>query len=219
MDETLMSICAETQGFFEMDAESGEPMETWVYAKLIQLGYASQSLASADEKDGLSMNYLSHLAHPGTDAVKVIGKMHPACLKYVIIIQKCKLGISATAANNVINKDGENAHNASYIRQKIGDFERKTEEHSPPSYKSNGWLWGIIAGQVERSSLEWLPWERFLSMWEFDAKRNTGQKAQIPTIEDGKLVTANEFGSISTGLNSLKLGKTPYFSKVSKSEK
>ena len=38
MDETLMSIGAETQGRFEIDAESGEPMGTCVYAKLIQLG-------------------------------------------------------------------------------------------------------------------------------------------------------------------------------------
>ena len=57
IDETLMSICAETKGWFEMDAESGEPNETCVYARLIQLGYTSQSLASSDEKDGLSMNY------------------------------------------------------------------------------------------------------------------------------------------------------------------
>ena len=56
-----------------MDAESGEPIGTCVYANLIQLGRASQSLASADEKGGLSMNYLSHLAHPETDAVKAIG--------------------------------------------------------------------------------------------------------------------------------------------------
>ena len=38
MDATLMSICAETHGWFEMDAESGGPMETCVYEKLIQLG-------------------------------------------------------------------------------------------------------------------------------------------------------------------------------------
>ena len=69
-----MSICAETPGCFEMDAESGEPMETCVYAKLIQLGYASQSLASADEKGGLSMNYLRHLARPETDAATAIAK-------------------------------------------------------------------------------------------------------------------------------------------------
>ena len=104
MGETLMSICAETQGCFEMEAESGEPMETCVYAKLIQLGRTIQSLASADEQGGPSMNYLPQLTHPETDAVKFIGKMHPGCLKLVSIIQKCKLGISVTTANNVIKK-------------------------------------------------------------------------------------------------------------------
>ena len=77
MVETLMSICAETPGCFEMAAESGEPMETWVYAKLIQLGYTRQPSASAGEKNGLSMNYLSHLARPDTDAATAIDKMNP----------------------------------------------------------------------------------------------------------------------------------------------
>ena len=38
IDETLMAICAETQGCFEMDVESGEQNETCFYAMLIQLG-------------------------------------------------------------------------------------------------------------------------------------------------------------------------------------
>ena len=118
MDATLMSICAETQGRFEMDAESSEPMETCVYAKLMQLGHASQSLDSAGEKDGLSTNYLPRLAHHGKDSVRDIGEMHRECLKLVSIVQKCKLGISATTANNAISKDVENAHNTSYIRKK-----------------------------------------------------------------------------------------------------
>ena len=60
MDGALMSICAETQGCFEMEAESGEPMGTCVYSMLIQLWYTSQSLSSADEKGGGPTNYLFH---------------------------------------------------------------------------------------------------------------------------------------------------------------
>ena len=71
-----------------MDSESGEPNETCVYAGLIQLGYTSQSSASAGGKNGLSMNYLYRLAHPETPAETNIGKMHPERLKLVSIIQK-----------------------------------------------------------------------------------------------------------------------------------
>ena len=74
MNATLMSICAETPGCFEMDAESGEPMETCVYPKFIQLGRKSQSLDSAEEKEGLSTNYLSHFPHPETEAAADIEK-------------------------------------------------------------------------------------------------------------------------------------------------
>ena len=120
MYETLMSICAETPWCFEMDAESGEPMGTFACQKLIQLGCAIQSLDSADEKGGLSMDYLSRLAHPETDARTAIGQMNPEWLKLVSIVQKCKLGISIAAANNVISKDEKSAHNTSYIHKKPG---------------------------------------------------------------------------------------------------
>ena len=156
IDETLMSICAETQGRFEMDAESGDPNGTFACARLIQLGYTSQSLDSAGEKDGLSMNYLYRLARPETPAETAIGEMHPECLKFGSIIQKCELKISVVTANNAISKDEKNAYNASYIRKKIGKFERNTEESIPPKRKTNGWLWKRVAGQVGRSSLEWL---------------------------------------------------------------
>ena len=57
-DETLMAICAEAPGCFEIDPESGEPMANCAYSKLIQLGYSIASLESADKKDGPSINYL-----------------------------------------------------------------------------------------------------------------------------------------------------------------
>ena len=90
--ETLMSICDEAPGCFEIDTESGEPMEACVYSKLIQLGYTRQSLASAGAKDGHSMNYLYHLVYPETEAGASIGKMHPECLKLISIIQKMQTG-------------------------------------------------------------------------------------------------------------------------------
>ena len=62
IDETLMSICAETQGRFALDVESGDPDANCGYARLIQVGYATQSSASADEKDGHSMNLLYRYA-------------------------------------------------------------------------------------------------------------------------------------------------------------
>ena len=74
--ETLMAICAEAPWFFEIDPESGDPMGNCVYSKLIQLVYAITSLASADGKDGQSINYLYHLVCPGAEE-GVVDKMHP----------------------------------------------------------------------------------------------------------------------------------------------
>ena len=65
------------KGAFEMDVESGEPNENCVCTRLIQLGCKIQSLAGADGKDGLSMNYLYRLARPETLPKSAIGKMHP----------------------------------------------------------------------------------------------------------------------------------------------
>ena len=67
-EETLMAICAEAPGCFEIDPESGEPMGNSVYSKLIQLGYPGTSLASADGEDGGSINYLYRLVYPGAEA-------------------------------------------------------------------------------------------------------------------------------------------------------
>ena len=56
-DEVPMTICDSAQWCFEMDPESGEPHGNCVYSKLIQAGYTSDSLASADEKDTQSINF------------------------------------------------------------------------------------------------------------------------------------------------------------------
>ena len=85
------------------------------------------------------MNYLYRLARPETPAETNIGKMHPECLKLVSIIQKCKLNISATTANNVVNKDEENAYNAPFIR-KNRRFRTKNGSVYPANAQENGRL-------------------------------------------------------------------------------
>ena len=49
-DETLMSIFVDAPESSEFDPDSGEPNGNCVFAKLSQSGYASASLARADEK-------------------------------------------------------------------------------------------------------------------------------------------------------------------------
>ena len=50
-DETLMSICVETQGCFEMDPGPGGPIGNCGFARLSLEGYTSAPPASADERD------------------------------------------------------------------------------------------------------------------------------------------------------------------------
>ena len=102
-----MSICAETQGGFELDPESSEPNENCVFAMLIQAGYTSSSLASADEKGALPMDFIYRSVYPNTGTSQVISKLQPDCPKLAAIVRKCKFEISATAAYNLINKDDE----------------------------------------------------------------------------------------------------------------
>ena len=135
-----MTICAETRGRFELDPESGEPNGNCVFAMLILAWCASSSLVSAGEKDAPSMDFIYRLVYPDTPADQVINKMQPGCLKLVTIIQECKYKISTAAANNVINKDGENAYNASFVRTEIGESERKNNEVNPNFHMPNGWL-------------------------------------------------------------------------------
>ena len=77
------------------------------------------------------MDVLYRVAYPDADTSQVVNKMHPDCLKLVAIVEKCKFKIPATAANNVINKDGENAFNAAFTHAEIGDFERLYQEETP----------------------------------------------------------------------------------------
>ena len=106
--------------------------------------------------------------------------MQPDCPEMVSIIQKRKFKISTTAANNVINKDDGDAYNSSYIRKKIGEFERNYNEDIPPVHKPSGWLWKRVSGQVEAKSLEWIRCGEFSNMEEFIAKKNPGLVEQLP---------------------------------------
>ena len=59
-------------------------------------------------------------------------------------------------------------------------------------------------------SLEWVRWEKFLSMSEFRNKKNALLKEQIRTIDtDWGFKAIDDFGGIAHGQNSLKLGKRP----------
>ena len=142
--------------------------------------------------------------------------MHPGCLKLVSIIQKRKLKIPATTANNVLSKDEKNAYNAPYIRKKLGEFGRNGRVYSIPTQA----IWvDLEKGRVPSGcgSLEWLPCRKFASISEFRAKKNTGLKEQTPAIDsEGNPKAVGDFGNIPPGQNSLKIGKTPYFPNVSK---
>ena len=127
-----LSICADTQVCFELDPESGEPNENCVFAMLIQTGWDISSLASADGKGALSMDFLYRAVYPDTGPAHVVRKTHPDCLKLAAIIRNYKFKIPATTANNVINKDGEIAINTSFIRANIGNSERQYQEEPPP---------------------------------------------------------------------------------------
>ena len=87
IDETLMSICAETQGRFELDPESGEPNEHFACARLTLAWCASSPLSMAEDKGALSMEFLYRLVYPNTPVGKAINKMQPDCLKLATIIK------------------------------------------------------------------------------------------------------------------------------------
>ena len=121
--------------------------------------------------------------------------------------QQCKWGISVTTANIVVNKDEENAHNTSYIREKNRRFRAGNGRARPTGPQAKRVAPEKDRGPSGEKFFRMDSLEKVLKHMEFDAKKNTGQKEQIPTIGDGKLNTANEFGNISTGQNSLKVGK------------
>ena len=105
-DETLMSISVETQGCkgaSKWIRIPGGPSGNCVFSKLMQSGYTVAPLASPDEKDLHAQEYLYRLVYPERE--QNINKMHPCCLRLAPIIQKCKFGIAANVAHNVISRE------------------------------------------------------------------------------------------------------------------
>ena len=82
--------------------------------------------------------------------------MQHDCLKLSPIVRKCKFKITETAANNVINKEGESAFTPPFIHEEVGDFDRLAQEVIPPVRKPNGRMWKRASGQVAAQSLEWI---------------------------------------------------------------
>ena len=58
-DDVAMVTCSESPWCFEIDPDSGEPLESCFYSELINLGYTSDSLASADDKDSASIVFFT----------------------------------------------------------------------------------------------------------------------------------------------------------------
>ena len=113
-DDAPLSICAETQGRFELDPESTEPNENCAFSRLIQAGYNCSSLASSDERGALSIGFLYRAVYPEKDTSTAINKMQPDCLELFAITRKCKFKIAPNTASDFINKDGKNAPGASF---------------------------------------------------------------------------------------------------------
>ena len=117
-DGIPMVICAAAPGCFEIDPESGEPLESFAYWELTQLGYTSASLASAGGKGATSINFLYGLIYPGRFRDQPIEKMHPERLKLASILQKWKLKQASLTSENAVGKEEEGAFSLAYIRRK-----------------------------------------------------------------------------------------------------
>ena len=207
-DETLMSICAATQGWSDLDPESGEPNANSFCSRLVRALYTSSSLARADGKDPPSMDFLYRLVYTYTGPARAINKMKPDCLELVAIFQKCKFKIAATGANDVINKDGGNAISTSFIHAGIGDSERLYQEEIHAAHKPNGWLWKREPYQALAKSPEWIPCGGILNMGEFKLEKSSCLKEQTRIIDkDGSLKATDDFEHISSDIESLKVGK------------
>ena len=134
------------------------PHESCFYSKLTQLGYSSDSLASADERGAASINFLRGLIYPEHIRERPLDKMRTECLKLVSIILKCKLEQAILTSGSDVGEEEKDAFSLASAHRKIGDFERKSPENAPGAHKPNGRLWKRISGQVERNSLEGAHW-------------------------------------------------------------
>ena len=153
-------------------------------------------------------------------AGKALDKMHPACLKLVSIIQKCKLKQAIITAGNIVGKEEKDAFSLSFIRREIGEFERKSNERAPGAQKPNGYLRKRIADQVAGNSLEWATWGKSINMKEFTTLKNeNSSKSNIIENVDGTLHLCNKYEGFAADPESIRRAETPYFPKASKLER
>ena len=92
--------------------------------------------------------------------------------------------------------------------EKIGDFERMSNERIPGAHKPNGHIWKRVADQVARKSLEWTPWARYLNLSEFNKQKNSRGPRSFE-IEDGALKVYNKYEDFVVGPASIQNAKTP----------
>ena len=151
-DEVLMTICSSAQGCFEMDHETGEPHGNCVYSELIQAGYTSDSLRSAEEKDTRSINFPHALVYTENRPAGPLDNMHPECLKLARIIQKCKLQVAILASENTAGQEEKDAFIMSFTSRKSGNSnENLTNETRKPTNQMV--TYGNVSRTKSRESL------------------------------------------------------------------
>ena len=93
-----------------------------------------------------------------------------------------------------------------------------SQEDIPHIRKPNGRVWIRASDQVAAQSIEWIPCGKVLNMAEFNIRKSPGGLTDKTLIIDknGSLKTSNEYDQISLRQNALKVGKLPYFLKISK---
>ena len=163
-DETLLSICAESPGCFELDLDAGEPHAHWVLARISQQGGTRAALASDDGKNWADLEFRCWLACPDRD---IANKMRADCLRLVTIVQKCKFKISTSWPQNAIDREDKNAFNSSYIYGGLGITKLWLVElcrHPQTTLVSLGKPPERAYGQVAAMSLEWIHRGKLLNM-------------------------------------------------------
>ena len=169
-DETLMSICVETKGCFVMGPESGEPIGNCVFARLSRSGHSSASLASSDERDVPSLEYLYRLVFIEKGKIPII-KRNPISPHQR---QSSGNANSKSLPMRPIKSLTGKIKRLQYFfrtRKNRGRRERLSQESIPNIHKPSGWMWKRAPGQLAAKSLEWIPWGEFLNMSEFNVKK------------------------------------------------
>ena len=85
---------------------------------------------------------------------------------------KCKLEIANVVSENKAPKEEKDASDLSFAHNRIGIYERLANEIPPGAHIPNGHIWGNIHDQVQRKSLEWKPWNKYMDINEFNKVKN-----------------------------------------------